>query len=64
MPLPFEDLERVYDQLAVAIDEIGPERESLFLCKLALTLANHAQSFEEFDQALTVAKRDLDPAPE
>ncbi|MBN9428071.1 MAG: DUF2783 domain-containing protein [Burkholderiales bacterium] len=39
MPLSFNELEIVYDELAVAIDEAGPQRESVFLAKLALSLA-------------------------
>jgi hypothetical protein len=38
--LPFADLERVYEALAVAIDKVGPEREALMLARLALLLAN------------------------
>ena len=37
--LPFEQLETLYDELATAIDQAGPERESVFLAKLVLCLA-------------------------
>jgi hypothetical protein len=33
-------LEQVYDQLATAIDAVGPEKTELFLVKLALMNAN------------------------
>ncbi|MBO9513196.1 MAG: DUF2783 domain-containing protein [Variovorax sp.] len=37
--LCFEQLETLYDELATAIDQAGPERESVFLAKLALCMA-------------------------
>jgi transcriptional regulator NrdR family protein len=37
--LAFEDLELVYEKMAVAIDQAGPQQERLFLAKLALALA-------------------------
>ena len=38
-PLAFNDLENLYDELATAIDVVGPEQESVFLAKLVLSLA-------------------------
>ena len=38
--LPFAELERIYDELAQAIDQCGVENESLFLSKLVLCLAH------------------------
>ncbi|MES2413272.1 MAG: hypothetical protein V4614_05680 [Pseudomonadota bacterium] len=38
-PLSFNHLENLYDELANAIDAVGGERESLFLAKLVLSLA-------------------------
>jgi hypothetical protein len=38
--LRFEELENIYDELATAIDAAGPEQESVFLAKLALSLAH------------------------
>ncbi len=38
--LTIPDLETVYDTLATAIDQAGPERAELFLVKLALLNAN------------------------
>lgn len=38
-PLAFEELEQIYDDLAEAIDACGPERESVFLAKLVLRMA-------------------------
>jgi sulfur relay (sulfurtransferase) complex TusBCD TusD component (DsrE family) len=39
-PLTVAALEQVYDRLARAIDEAGPEKSELFLVKLALMNAN------------------------
>lgn len=39
-PLTILQLEQVYDTLAEAIDQAGPERTELFLAKLSLLLAN------------------------
>ena len=38
--MPFEDLEIAYETLATAIDSAGPEREALFLTRLALVLGH------------------------
>lgn len=40
-PLALSDLEDLYDELAEAIDRVGPEGESMFLAKLSLALAHH-----------------------
>ena len=37
--LKFADLENFYDELATAIDTVGPEKESVFLAKLVLSMA-------------------------
>jgi hypothetical protein len=38
--LPIAALEQVYDALATAIDQAGPEKSELFLVKLALMNAS------------------------
>ena len=38
--LTFDQLETLYDELAMAIDEAGPQRESVFLSKLVLCMAH------------------------
>jgi len=53
-------LETVYDALASAIDEAGPERSELFLVKLALLNAQALGSAEPFLQHLKAALQDLD----
>lgn len=39
--LPLSDLEDIYDELAEAIDRVGPAQETIFLAKLTLALAHH-----------------------
>lgn len=58
--LKFADLEAFYDELATAIDVVGPENESVFLAKLVLSIA------QEFGQAerLSVLLADCLKAPE
>jgi len=51
-------LERVYDELAEAIDEAGPEKSQLFLVKLALLNAN-ALPDQRFSKHLRAALKDL-----
>jgi hypothetical protein len=57
--LPFEDLEKVYDLLAAAIDAAGPEREALFLAKLCLILAHESRDLATVEAAIESAKADL-----
>jgi len=45
MTLTFEQLETLYDELSVAIDQAGRQQESVFLAKLVLSMA------QEFGQA-------------
>lgn len=59
MSLPFEDLERVYDLIAAAVDRAGPERESLLLAKLALLLAHEIGDYAAVAEAVAAAERDL-----
>ncbi len=58
--MSFEELEQVYELLAVTIDVVGETQERLFLCKLALALANDLGSFTAFQTALATARQDLD----
>lgn len=59
-PMPFEDLEKVYDRIAEAIDSAGPARESLFLCKLCVTLAHRLGDRETVETAIESALANLD----
>ena len=58
-----EQLERMYEALAVAIDRAGPEKEALFLTRLALTLGQALGNADAFEAALAVALdlEDADP---
>jgi hypothetical protein len=55
----FDDLERAYETLAVAIDQAGPENDAIFLAKLALVLAERLKSPTEFEACITIALADL-----
>lgn len=55
--LEFAELEQVYDLLAEAIDEAGPERETLFLAKLAMLLAQQIPDVDRIREAVASALR-------
>ena len=57
--LTLNELEAVYDALAEALNQVGTEKESLFLTKLALLLANQLGDQTQVEQAITTASRDL-----
>lgn len=59
VPLPFDRLEHVYEQLAGALDRAGPQAEALFLTKLVLVLAHRAGEGVDFADCVEVALRDL-----
>ena len=61
--LDIAGLEQVYDTLAQAIDEAGPERSELFLVKLALLNAQALGSAERFGEHVRAALRDLEGQP-
>ncbi len=50
--LPFADLEAAYETLARAIDAAGPEKEALFLARLALVLAHEGGDIGLFRRAV------------
>jgi hypothetical protein len=52
-------LEQVYDQLATAIDAVGPEKTGLFLVKLALLNANALADPAMFQAHIEAAQKDL-----
>jgi hypothetical protein len=58
-PLDIADLESVYDALATAIDQAGPEKSELFLVKLALLNARAIGSAHAFQSQIDAALRDL-----
>lgn len=57
--LPLSGLEDVYDALATAIDQAGPDKAELFLVKLALLNAQRLGSAELVREHMEVALRDL-----
>lgn len=57
--LSLSGLETVYDALAVAIDQAGPEKTNLFLVKLALLNANALADASLFQKHLNAALDDL-----
>lgn len=52
-------LEQVYDQLATAIDAVGPDKTALFLVKLALLNANALADPALLQRHIEAACRDL-----
>ena len=52
-------LEQVYDQLATAIDAVGPDKTELFLVKLALMNANALADPALFQAHIDAALEDL-----
>jgi len=48
--LSFGELESLYDEMAAALDAVPPDRESVFLAKLVLSMAHefgHAERISE-----------------
>ena len=58
--MPFEDFETAYETLATAIDQAGPEREALFLPRLALVLGHELGDIAAFKNAIKTALEGLD----
>ncbi|MDP2263883.1 MAG: DUF2783 domain-containing protein [Hydrogenophaga sp.] len=57
--LDIAGLEQVYDALATAIDQAGPERSELFLVKLALMNAQALGDPAVFGAHIAAALKDL-----
>jgi hypothetical protein len=53
--MPFEDFETAYETLATAIDQAGPEREALFLTRLALVLVHELSDITVCRKAVAAA---------
>ena len=58
MTLPVDDLEALWERLALATDEAG-DRRDLFLAKLALLLAERLGDRAAAEAAIAAALRDL-----
>ena len=54
-----ENLEKLWERLAEAIDRAGREREVLFLSKLTLLLGNEMQDLARVEQLIETALQDL-----
>jgi len=57
--LDIAGLEQVYDRLATAIDQAGPEKSELFLVKLALLNAKAIGLPDLFESHIEAALKDL-----
>ena len=57
--LAVEDLEAVWERLAEAVDRAGPEREALFLSKLAVLLADALADRARVERLIEAALEDL-----
>ena len=57
--LDIAQLETVYDTLAEAIDQAGPEKTELFLVKLALLQAQEQGNARQFAELTQRALKDL-----
>ena len=57
--LDISGLEQVYDRLATAIDQAGPEKSELFLVKLALLNAKEIGRPDLFETHIEAALKDL-----
>ena len=53
--MPSEDFEAAYEALAMAINSAGPEREALFLTRLALVLGHELGDIAVFRNAIRTA---------
>ncbi|WP_194723755.1 DUF2783 domain-containing protein [Noviherbaspirillum malthae] len=56
--MPIQDLEAIYDELALKVDEAG-QRSELFLAKLSLLLANQVGNKETVLALIDSAVQDL-----
>ena len=53
--MPSADFETAYETLATAIDTAGPEREALFLTRLALVLGHELGDIAVFEKSVKAA---------
>jgi len=58
--MPPADFEIAYEALASAIDTAGPEREALFLTRLALVLGHELGDIAVFRDAIRTALDELE----
>jgi hypothetical protein len=53
-------IDRLWERLADAIDAAGPDKELLFLCKLALLLGHEIGDADRVETLIAAALRDMD----
>ena len=58
-PLVESDLDMIWERLAEAIDQAGPERETHFLAKLVLLVASELGNGRRTEELVEGALRDL-----
>lgn len=58
-----EQLEDIYESLALKIDDVGKEHSELFLAKLALLLAHSVGDVDLVKQYINDASKDLFAEP-
>ena len=58
--MPPGDFEIAYETLATAIDSAGPEREALYLTRLALVLAHEVGDIAVFRKVVKAALEGLE----
>ena len=58
--LEFAELEELYDRLANAIDDVGSDKESVFLAKLVLLLSRQIGDPKVLNAAISDARSHLD----
>ena len=54
--LDFTELEKVYDLIALGIDEAGEGNEALFLAKLCMALAHVIPDIALVEEAIRIAR--------
>ena len=59
--MKFENLEKVYDLLARAIDEVGPANEAIFLSKVCLVLSHAIDDIDFVEEVIHTATQDINP---
>lgn len=59
MTLAIDDLEAYWDSLATAVDAAGPERDKLFLAKLAVLLGDEIGDLARLAALVSTALQDL-----
>lgn len=53
-------MEKIYETLAIKIDEFGKDKSNLFFAKLVLLLANELNNFDKMAAYIEEATLDLD----